>query len=233
MPWNASTSTGTTPGWPWQLVVLDDISALMTATPRAQVGGATFVLLGVLGLLLLGLLRSRARMAAALERFRVMGAALESSPVSVVITDGDGRIDWVNPQYERNTGYSLKEVRGKKPSLVASGQTPAQTYQGLWSTLLSGHSWQGQFLNRRKDGSTYHEQATLSPVLDGHGKRIGIVGLHEDVSDRIRVLAELEQRERLLNDLLAQQMAIFNNAPPIVLVCRSAFLWVIGDEAGQ
>lgn len=193
----------------WQLVALDDISALMTSSQRARIGAVAFVLFCLLGLLLLDLLRSRARVASALERFRVLGTALESSPVSVVITDGEGRIDWVNPQYERNTGYSLDEVRGKKPSLVASGQTPAQTYQLMWSALLSGKSWQGQFVNRRKDGTIYHDEATLSPVFDGHGKRIGIVGLHEDVSERIQAQKELERRERLLNELLEQQTAIF------------------------
>ena len=126
------------PGGQWQLVLLDDVSALMTSAQRAQVGAVAFAVLSLLGLLLLDLLRSRGQVAAALERFRVLGAALESSPVSVVITNGEGLIDWVNPQYERNTGYSLEEVRGRKPSLVASGQTPAQTYQVMWSTLLSG-----------------------------------------------------------------------------------------------
>ncbi|MFN4120882.1 PAS domain S-box protein [Acidovorax sp.] len=228
------------PGGKWQLVVLDDISALMTGAQRLQVGGAAFVLLSLLGLLLLDLLRSRARVAAALERFRVLGAALESSPVSVVITDGDGRIDWVNPQYERNTGYALDEVRGKKPSLVASGQTPAHTYQEMWSTLLSGRSWQGHFINRRKDGSVYHDEATLSPVFDGRGRRIGIVGLHEDVSERMQAHKELERRERLLNELLEQQTAIFDNAPPIVLVCdgqfrqfNPAFVELMGGTASQ
>ncbi len=224
----------------WQLVALDDISALMTSSQRARIGAVAFVLFCLLGLLLLDLLRSRARVASALERFRVLGTALESSPVSVVITDGEGRIDWVNPQYERNTGYSLDEVRGKKPSLVASGQTPAQTYQLMWSALLSGKSWQGQFVNRRKDGSIYHDEATLSPVFDGRGKRIGIVGLHEDVSERIQAQKELERRERLLNELLEQQTAIFDNAPPIVLVCdgqfrqfNPAFVDLMGGTASQ
>jgi two-component system, sensor histidine kinase and response regulator len=228
------------PGGNWQLVVLDDISALMSSTQRMQVGGVAFVLLGLMGLLMLALLRSRARVASALERFGVLGAALESSPVSVVITDGDGRIEWVNPQYERNTGYVLDEVRGKKPSLVASGQTPAQTYQVMWSTLLSGQSWQGTFVNRRKDGSTYHDEATLSPVFDARGNRIAIVGLHEDVSERIQAQKELERRERLLNELLEQQTAIFDNAPPIVLVCEGqfrqfnpAFVELMGGTASQ
>jgi len=228
------------PGGQWQLVVLDDISNLMAPTLRWQVGGAAFVLLCLLGLLLLDLLRSRARVAAALERFRVLGAALESSPVAVIITDGDGRIDWVNPQYERKTGYTLQEVQGRKPSLVASGQTPSQTYRAMWSALLSGKSWQGHFVNRRKDGSIYHDEATLSPVFDARGNRIGIVGLHEDVTERIQAHKELERRERLLNELLEQQTAIFDNAPPIVLVCdgqfrqfNPAFVELMGGTASQ
>lgn len=207
------------PGGAWQLLVLDDTSALMSPGTRLQVGGVAFVVLSLLGLLVLDLLLSRRRVAAARERFHVLGAALESSPVAVVITDADGLIDWVNPQYERNTGYPLKEVRGKKPSLVSSGQTPQRTYQQMWSTLLSGQSWQGQFVNRRRDGSIYYDEATLSPVFDKAGKRIGMVGLHEDVTERMQAQKELQRRERLLNELLEQQTAIFDNAPPILLVC--------------
>ncbi|KRD54741.1 two-component system sensor histidine kinase/response regulator [Acidovorax sp. Root275] len=228
------------PGGQWQLAMLDDVSVLVPWSERMKVGGVAFVLLFLLGLLLLDLLRSRARMGAALERFRVVGAALGSSPVSVVITDGEGRIDWVNPQYERSSGYTLEEVRGKKPSVVASGQTPAQTYQEMWSTLLSGRSWQGQFVNRRKDGGIYHDEATLSPVFDERGNRIAIVGLHEDVSGRIQAQKELERRERLLNELLEQQTAIFDNAPPIALVgdgkfrqFNPAFVELMGGSAAD
>lgn len=228
------------PGGQWQLVVLDDISSLMPVDLRLQVGAAAFVVFGLLGLLLLDLLRSRAQVAAAQERFNVLGAALESSPVSVVITDGDGRIEWVNPQYERNTGYTLEEVRGCKPSIVASGQTSAQTYQAMWGSLLSGQSWRGHFVNKRRDGSVYHDEATLSPVFDAHGKRIAIVGLHEEVSERMRSQAELQRRERLLNELLEQQTAIFDNAPPIVLICdkqlrqfNPAFVELMGETSSQ
>jgi two-component system sensor histidine kinase/response regulator len=228
------------PGGAWQLAVLDDVSMLLPLGTRMAVGGSAFVLLCLLGLLLLELLRSHARVNAALERFRVLGTALGNSPVAVVITDADGRIDWVNPQYERNTGFALAEVRGKKPSVVASGQTPARTYQEMWSALLSGHSWQGQFVNRRRDGGIYHDEATLSPVFDARGKRIAIVGLHEDISARIEAQQELVRRERLLNELLEQQTAIFDNAPPIALVAdgkfrqyNPAFVELMGGTASE
>lgn len=228
------------PGGKWQLVALDDISALMTPAQRLQVGAAAFALLSLVGVLLLALLRTRASMATSVERLRVLGTALENSPVSVVITDADGRIEWVNSQFERNTGYRLAEVQGTKPSRVSSGQTPAQTYQDMWATLLSGQSWRGQFINRRKDGTIYHDEATLSPVFDAQGRRIAIVGRHEDVTERIRVQRELERRERLLNELLEQQTAIFDNAPPIALVCdgvfrqfNPAFVDLMGGTASQ
>ncbi|MDH4448792.1 MAG: PAS domain S-box protein [Acidovorax sp.] len=228
------------PGGQWQLVMLDDISALMPLAHRLWWGAGAFVALCLLGLLLLDLVGSRLRVRDARERFRLLGAALENSPVSVVITNGDGLIDWVNPQYERNTGYTLAEARGRKPSIVSSGQTPARTYQAMWSALLSRQSWRGQFVNRRKDGSIYHDEATLSAVLDRRGRRIGIVGLHEDVTERIRAQEELLRRELLLNELLEQQTAIFDNAPPILLVCdgrfrqfNPAFLELMGGTASQ
>ncbi|RYF25920.1 MAG: response regulator [Comamonadaceae bacterium] len=211
------------PGGAWQLVMLDDVSALMSFGQRWQAGAAAFALLALLGGMILDMLRNRLRMQAAMERFQVLGAALENSPVSVVITDAHGRIDWVNSQYERKTGFALDEVRGQKPSVVASGQTPTATYREMWAHLIAGRSWQGRFVNRRKDGSLYHDEATLSPVFDQRGRRIAIVGLHEDASARIKASKELEQRERLLNELLEQQTAIFDNAPPIVLVCDEHF----------
>ena len=228
------------PGGQWQLLMLDDVSGLMPWSQRLQVGLAAFMLFCMLGWLLLDLLRSRAQVTRALERFKVLGTALESSPVAVVITDSEGFIEWVNPQYERNCGYTLEEVKGRKPSVVASGQTPPATYQAMWGTLLSGQSWRGTFINQRRDGSLYHDEVTLSPVFDERGKRIAIVGLHEEVSERMRAQAELQRRERMLNELLEQQTAIFDNAPPIVLICdrhlrqfNPAFAELMGESTAQ
>lgn len=228
------------PGGQWQLLMLDDVSGLMPWSQRLQVGLAALMLFSMLGWLLLDLLRSRAQVTRALERFKVLGTALESSPVAVVITDSEGFIEWVNPQYERNCGYTLEEVKGRKPSVVASGQTPPAMYQAMWATLLSGQSWRGTFINQRRDGSLYHDEVTLSPVFDERGKRIAIVGLQEEVSERMRAQAELQRRERMLNELLEQQTAIFDNAPPIVLICdrhlrqfNPAFAELMGESTAQ
>ena len=118
----------------------------------------------------------------------------------------------MNPQYERNCGYTLEEVKGRKPSVVASGQTPPATYQAMWATLLSGQSWRGTFINQRRDGSLYHDEVTLSPVFDE--RQTHCHRGNEEVSERMRAQAELQRRERMLNELLEQQTAIFDNARP-------------------
>jgi two-component system sensor histidine kinase/response regulator len=226
------------PGGAWRLVALDDVSELVPTLQRWQVGGAAFAVLFLLCMLFRDMLRSRARMAAALERFQVLGAALQNSPVGVVITDEQGRIDWVNPQYEKTTGYQLHEVRGRKPNMVASGLTPTSTYREMWATLLAGKSWRGQFINRRSDGVVYHDEATLSPVLDRHGRCIAVVGLQQNITERLAAHEELARSERRLNELLEQQTAIFDHAPPILLVCdgrfrkfNPAFVELMGGDA--
>jgi len=201
------------PGGPWQLVALDDVSGLVPAAQRWQVGGAAFAVLFALGLMLLDMLRSRARMAVALERFQVLGAALENSPVAVHITDGQGRIDWVNPQYERDTGYRLEEARGRTPDFVASGQTSPETYREMQAALLAGKPWRGHLVNRHRDGTVYHDEATLLPVLDKKGRCIGIVGLQQDVTERIQAQRELELREQQLAGQLAFQQALLDTIP--------------------
>lgn len=174
------------PGGAWALVMLDDVSQVMPLPDRMRAGAVAFALLALVGILLLELLRNRARMAATQQRLSVLGVALQNSPLSVVVTDAKGEIEWVNREFERNTGYRLEEVRGRKPSLLASGKTPMQTFNDMWSTVVAGRSWTGQFVNRRKDGTEYHEEATLTPVLNVRGACIGMVGLHQDVTQRMQ-----------------------------------------------
>ena len=228
------------PGGAWSLVVLEDVSQVMPLSDRLRYGSVAFALLALLGVLVLELLRNRARMAATQQRLLVLGAALENSPLAVVVTDAQGSIEWVNPEFERNTGYRLDEVRGQKPSLLASGKTPVQTFSDMWGAVMTGRSWKGHFINRRKDGTEYHEEATLSPVLDARGVCVGMVGLHQDVSQRMREQEKLQRSERRLKELLEQQTAIFDNAPPVLLSCdgvmhlfNPAFVALVGGTPQQ
>jgi len=228
------------PGGPWSLVVVDDISQVMPPGDRLRHGAVAFALLALLGALLLETLRNRVRMAATQQRLSVLGAALENSPLAVVVTDARGAIEWVNPEFERNTGYSLAEVRGRKPSMLASGRTPLQTFSDMRAAVVAGRPWKGHFINRRKDGTEYHEEATLSPVLDARGVCIGMVGLHQDVTRRMREQEELQCSEQRLKDLLEEQNALFDNAPPVLLTCdglmrkfNPAFAALVGGASAQ
>ncbi|MBV8619348.1 MAG: PAS domain S-box protein [Curvibacter sp.] len=205
------------PAGPWLLLTLSGTDGLASSTEHLLVRGGVFVLLLLLGGMTASLLQQRARTRATRARFHILGTALEVSPLAVLITDLQGRIMWANPQYQRNTGYSLAEVLGRKPSLLASGLTPLETYHDMWSTLLAGRPWSGHFINQRRDGSIFHDQASLSPVFDDDGRRIGFVGLHEDITERMREQDETARRERRLHAVLDQQKAIFDNAPPIIM----------------
>jgi len=226
------------PGGSWALVMLDDISQVMPLPDRMRAGAVAFALLALVGILLLELLRNRARMAASQQRLSVLGVALQNSPLSVVVTDAKGEIEWVNREFERNTGFRLEEVRGRKPSLLAGGKTPMQTFNDMWSTVVAGRPWTGHFINRRKDGTEYHEEATLTPVLNERGACIGMVGLHQDVTQRMLEREALQSSERRLKELLEQQNAIFANAPPVLLTCdglmrqfNPAFVALVGGTA--
>ena len=134
------------------------------------------------------------------ERLR-LDAALESIGDSVLITGADGLIQYVNPAFERITGYSRAEVLGRNPRLLQSGQHDRAFYRRMWQTLADGKTWQGEFVDKRKDGGLYDAEATISQIRDAAGQAIGYVGVQRDVSDRKRAergLAESEARIRAI-----------------------------------
>lgn len=131
------------------------------------------------------------------DKIRQLSGAVEQSPVSVVITDRDGRIEYVNPWFKEITGYSLEEVIGKRPSLLKSGFTSDSEYQNLWKTIISGGRWRGEFHNRRKNGELYWESATISGIKDAAGRIINFIAVKEDITERKAAEKELiEARER-------------------------------------
>lgn len=118
------------------------------------------------------------------QELRKLSRALQQSPSSVVITDINGTIEYINPKAEEVSGYSLAEVIGKRPSIFSSGDLSPINYQEMWQRMLSGHPWQGTFLNRRKNGELYWEAATLSAVKDSLGKITHFVAVKEDITER-------------------------------------------------
>lgn len=118
------------------------------------------------------------------EELRKLSRAVEQSPDSIVITDPEGTIEYVNPNFTRLTGYSLDEVIGTKPSILKSGHTSPKEYKRLWDTILSGNDWRGEFLNKKKDGGLYWESATISPITNPAGKITHFLAIKEDITQR-------------------------------------------------
>jgi PAS domain S-box-containing protein len=111
--------------------------------------------------------------------------AIEQSPSSILITDLKGYIRYVNPHFEKVTGYSLSEVRGKTPRILKSGLQDESFYKQLWERISSGDSWHGTFQNKCKDGSIIWEAASISPIFNNAGKMFAYIGIKEDITKRV------------------------------------------------
>ena len=145
------------------------------------------------------LARERAVLVEREARLRLQGAALEAAANPMVITDRESVIQWANPAFSSLTGYSLKEAIGKKTGeLIRSGLQNQTFYQNLWQTILSGKVWRGELINRKKDGSLYHEDLTITPVLASDGEIEHFIAIKQDITER--KLAQ--QVQQLRNDVL-------------------------------
>ncbi|MFZ4683180.1 MAG: PAS domain S-box protein [Terrimicrobiaceae bacterium] len=117
--------------------------------------------------------------------------AVEQSANTIVITDPSGIIEYVNPFFEKTTGYSFAEAVGKNPKVLKSGEQDDSFYRNLWETISSGQIWRGQFHNQRKDGSLLWESATISPVFDNSGRIVHYIAVKEDITERKALEANL------------------------------------------
>ncbi len=114
------------------------------------------------------------------ERARLANA-VEQAAETIVITDKDGTIQYVNPAFEKITGYSTKEAIGQNPCILQSGKHDEAFYREMWEALDRGEVWHCHFINKKKDGSLYEEDATISPILDMSGKIVSYVAVKRDV----------------------------------------------------
>ncbi len=135
---------------------------------------------------------------------RQLVQTVEQSPVLVVITDLQGRIVYVNPRFERATGYSAAEVLGRNPRLLKSGWTRPQEYVAMWARIAAGETWQGEFHNQRRDGSLFWERAAIFCLRDGAERITHYVKLAEDITESRKAEEAARVTEQQL--LLAQRM---------------------------
>jgi PAS domain S-box-containing protein len=152
--------------------------------------------------LVLGLARDVTEKNKYLEEIRKLYTAVEQSPDSIVITDINGNIIYVNPIFTQITGYTQEEVIGKNPRILKSGKTTKEEYKKLWQTILSGKIWRGEFCNKKKNGELYWEDAAIAPVKDRYGKISNFIAIKKDITQDKKIRDEIEKNRMLLQDFL-------------------------------
>jgi sigma-B regulation protein RsbU (phosphoserine phosphatase) len=132
------------------------------------------------------------------DKMRMFTMAVEQSPATVVITDRYGSIEYVNPKFSSLTGYNSNEVMGHNPRILKSGKQPPEFYKDLWETISSGREWRGEFHNLKKNGESYWESASISPIRGQSGEITHYVAVKEDITDRKKAEEEIRIREEIL-----------------------------------
>jgi PAS domain S-box-containing protein len=138
-------------------------------------------------------------------RLRQLSLAVEQSPLSIVITDTEARVEYVNDTFVATAGYSREELLGHNPRVLQSGETPASEHAKMWADVTAGRLWRGEFRNRRKDGSLYIESAVIAPIRDDDGVITHYLGIKQDVTDQRRLAGELERHHHHLEELVAER----------------------------
>lgn len=217
---------------PWGWVVLatifdDEMQLLIAKEVEKQDAGSTGrnfnILLAILGALGFGLLGSlgfsrwsnglfvayfeqnkaqEAVLLAQAEELKIVSRAIEQSPASIVITDSEGNIRYVNPKFEQVSGYSSAEVLGRNSRILSSGEKSAEAYRDMWQTIKGGITWRGEFRNRRKDGSFFWEHTSISPIVDEAGQIKQFLAVKEDVTEQKRTEDALQASELKLAVIL-------------------------------
>lgn len=131
------------------------------------------------------------------ERARLLNTVAEVAPNAIVVTGADGLIEWVNPAFERLTGWTSAEAVGQNPRILKSGRTDPSVYQSLWRTISAGEIWRGELENRRKDGTTYVEEMTVTPLRGAGGAIEHYVAIKTDVTERRQFEDRLRQSQKM------------------------------------
>ncbi len=146
------------------------------------------------------------------EEIRKLSSVVEQSPVSIVITDLNGKIQYVNPKFLKITGFTFDELIGKNPSILKSGYTSKEEYKKMWDTILTGKVWSGNFHNKNKNGELFWESAIISPLRNLAGEITHFIGIKEDITDKVNIENELEAYRRNLEDLVELRTNELNKA---------------------
>jgi PAS domain S-box-containing protein len=214
-----------------------------TVVSAFALGEKEHIGLGVVTIIYLGFLLAQVRInsrefwaaSVAAERERIRGSAerrraeseraslvtaIEQSGEQILITDLDGKLEYCNLAFERLSGYSRSEVIGRNLSFLKSGKHDTEFYRDIWKTILSGAVWTGRFTNKKKDGSLYEVEGTITPILNA-GRIRGFVSASHDVTERLRMESQLREAQKLesIGRLAGGVAHDFNNLLGVILGC--------------
>ena len=166
---------------------------------------------------------------------RKLSQATENSPVSVVVTDKNGTIEYVNPTFRKVTGYTANEVIGQNPNILKSGDTPESYYKELWNTILSGKVWRGEFKNKRKNGKEFWESASISPIKNEDGEITHFVAVKEDITEQKKIRASLRKSELQLRTIFEKSPlgVLHIGKDGIVLDCNDRHAEIMGSTRNE
>jgi PAS domain S-box-containing protein len=149
-------------------------------------------------------------------QLRTLVQAVEQAQASIVISDAEGIVLYVNPYFSEITGYTKEEVIGNNPRVLKSGQHDATFYETMWKTLASGQSWRGEIVNRKKDGSLFWESAAISPIVDATGHIVNYVAVKEDIGDRKNLERIKEDVEQIMRHDLKSPLNAIIGMPQVL-----------------
>jgi PAS domain S-box-containing protein len=167
------------------------------------------------------------------EKLRKLSSAVEQSADVVVMTDHEGRIEYVNPAFEKLTGYGSEEVVGQNPRLLKSGMHDGRFYQQMWQTLLRGEVYRGVMINRKKNGELYYAEKTITPVLDAAGQITHFISNDRDITERHKLEEQLAQVQKMdaIGQLAGGVAHDFNNL--LMVISSYAELMMDALKAGS
>jgi len=165
-----------------------------------------------------------------------LSRAIIQSPISIIITNINGEIEYVNPMFEKVTQYTFEEAFGNNPRILKSGYHPNEFYKNLWNTILSGKDWRGEILNKKKNGDLYWENAIITPIQNEKGSITHFVAIKEDISEKKKMIEELvtskeqaEVSEKIKTEFLAQMSHEIRSPLNVIM----SFIGLIKDEMGE